>query len=94
MNTSIEFQEQNITISVPAVSGSSFALDFGTVSRIEASAEDYPFYQGSYTVTPKDEAQTLATKNTTMTDDVTVKQIPYYEVSNEDGYTVYIGKEL
>lgn len=94
MNLSVEFSEPlEIEVSV-ADNSSSIALDFGTVSRIEASAEDYPYYQGAYTVTPSDEAQTLATKNTTMTDDVTVKQIPYYEVSNQTGSTVYIGKEL
>lgn len=94
MTTEIEIQEQIITISVPAVSGSSFAPDFGTVQRIQLEPEDYPVYRGAYTVTPKEDAQTLATKNTIMTDNVTVKAIPYYETSNADGETVYIGKEL
>jgi hypothetical protein len=28
-----------------------------------------------------------------MSDDLVCKEIPYYEVSNNDGLTVYIGKE-
>lgn len=49
-------------------------------------------YTGSYTVKPLVSEQTLATKNKVMTDDVTVLEIPYSEVSNnEGGCTVTIG---
>ena len=51
-------------------------------------------YKGDYTVTPNTDQQMLKTKDRYMTDDVTVKEIPYYEVSNESGSTVYIGKEI
>lgn len=36
----------------------------------------------------------LETKRKTMTDDVTVFKIPYYETMNTSGYTVYIGSEV
>ncbi len=54
------------------------ALAVGTGGRL-------PPYEGDYAVTPKTEAQTLATKNKSLTDDVVVEEIPYSEVSNPSG---------
>ena len=55
----------------------------------------YADYDGAYEVTPKVEEQSLLTKDKHMTDDVTVKAIPYFNVSNESGgSTVYIGNEV
>lgn len=52
-------------------------------------------YNGDYVVVPKTDSQVLKTRQKLMTDDLTVKEIPYYEVSNEsNGNTVYIGKEI
>ena len=52
-------------------------------------------YNGEYMVTPSPEAQVLETAKKIMKDDVTVKKIPFYNVSNTDGgSTVYIGKEV
>lgn len=52
-------------------------------------------YRGEYTVTPKTSAQTLETKNLMMTNDVTVRKIPYYEVGNPaGGETLYIASEV
>ena len=52
-------------------------------------------YGGPYEVTPSAESDiVLATKKKSMLDDVTVFKIPYYETSNESGYTVYIGNEV
>lgn len=53
-------------------------LDVGTGGRL-------PPYEGGYTVTPKIEAQTLATKNKSLTDDIVVEEIPYSEVGNPSG---------
>lgn len=69
------------------------------VGRIEAlesnpgtSAETY---SGEYTVIPSSSEQTLETASKLMEDDVTVKQIPYYDVGNNSGgSTVYIGTEV
>ena len=51
-------------------------------------------YEGDYTVTPKVTAQVLPTASKIMTDDVTVKAIPYYDTSNLYGTTIYIGSEV
>lgn len=49
-------------------------------------------YEGSYEVTPTIEQQILQTKNKTMVDDLTIKSIPYAEVTNtSNGITVTIG---
>lgn len=51
-------------------------------------------YEGSYVVIPEVSAQVLPTLNKRMTDDLTVTGIPYYEVSNTSGITVYIAENL
>lgn len=57
---------------------------------------DVPGYYGEYTIIPKAYAeQTMETKGKRMLDDVTIKEVPYYEVSNDDGgETVYIANEV
>lgn len=55
----------------------------------------YDVFSGSYEVTPKTKSQTLETKNKLMQQDLTVKAIPYYEVSNhQGGMTVIIGGDI
>lgn len=52
-------------------------------------------YEGEYAVTPKVEAQTMPTKEKVMRDDVTIRAIPVFRVSNTSGgTTVYIAKEV
>ena len=52
-------------------------------------------YTGPYAVIPKANDQTvLDTKGRSMTDAVTVLKIPYYEIGNESGDTVYIANEV
>ena len=53
-------------------------------------------YTGEYIITPKaDTSVVLETKNKIMLYDLTVKEIPYYQVTNPaDGETVYIGSEV
>lgn len=51
-------------------------------------------YEGSYEITPSVHSQTLFTKQKFMTDDLTIKEIPYYETSNLQGITVYIADSL
>ena len=67
-----------------------------TASGGAAVWRDLPKYTGEYTVTPEvDTAQTLETAGKYLTNDVTVKAIPDYEVSNEaGGNTFIIGKEI
>lgn len=56
-------------------------------------APQTPLYNGVYQVIPLPELDiVLETANKRLLDDVVVKEIPYYEVSNEaGGYTVTIG---
>lgn len=52
-------------------------------------------YEGDYIVTPSVSEQTMATKSKVMKDDVTIRAIPFYNVSNQSGgTTAYIGSEV
>ena len=65
-----------------------FVLDFGEVFEID---HDYDPYLGPHEVIPKAwEEQVLATKGKNMEDDVTVFEVPCYEVINPTGTTVVI----
>ncbi len=68
-----------------------FKTRFGSTTYAAVKA-----YTGEYIITPKaDTSVVLETKNKTMLDDLTVKEIPYYQVTNPaDGETVYIGSEV
>ena len=53
-----------------------------------------PNYEGEYIVTPQPfNDEILETAGFRMAEDVTVLKIPYYQTSNETGYTIYIGGE-
>lgn len=66
-------------------------IDFGIVMERDIQ---YDYYDGSYEVTPKINAQSLNTAEKVMREDLKVKSIPYYEVDNTKGTTVYIGDEI
>ena len=52
-------------------------------------------YDGSYSVTPKAYEQTvLPTAHKTLTQDVVVLEVPFYQVSNGSGDTAYIANEV
>ena len=52
-------------------------------------------YEGEYRVIPKAHTeQTLLTRNKYLSDDVKVSQVPYFEVSNTKGQTVFIASEV
>lgn len=56
---------------------------------------DRDSYNGDYVVTPRPfEPVVLETKDKLMSDDVTVKKVPYYKTSNSTGETVYIAMEV
>ena len=59
------------------------------------SDEDVEEYTGSYEVTPKAyTSQTLETADKKMTNDVTISEVPFFNVSNSSGgLTSYIAKE-
>ena len=57
--------------------------------------KDMDPYMGSYTITPSVEPQILATANKSMSKNMNIKAIPYYETGNaQNGKTVYIGTEM
>lgn len=59
----------------------------------EVISSDIEHYKGDYVVTPKVSEQSFPTANKLMDGDVTVKAIPYYEVTNtSNGQTVIIGE--
>lgn len=69
----------------------------GAVIRGKITIPQYiggELYNGEYVVTPRVTEQTLPTAQKIMADDVTVKKIPRYDVSNKSGKTVYIGIEI
>lgn len=74
-------------------SGTSKAMGakFGQLQRVTEYVGGEA-YNGEYTVTPRVEAQTLPTKEKVMLEDVTIRAIPYAEVTNNsNGKTVTIG---
>lgn len=73
-------------------SRTSFYTNFGQISYVTQGTP----YTGTYSVTSKSDGDfMLKTNGLMMTNDLTVKKIPYYQVSNpSSGDTVYIGSEV
>ena len=70
-------------------------LKFNAYQRVVATDESVDRYKGDYEVTPKVESQVLQTAQKFLEDNVTIKEIPYFDVSNTaGGSTVYIGNEV
>lgn len=68
-----------------------FCACFGEVVEVDHDFDPYP---GPYIITPLAwQDQILETKDKTMTDDVTVLEVPYTEVSNIHGTTVSIATQ-
>ena len=65
----------------------------GSVSPGNVATNKFPFYQGSYIVTPVASLDLLLeTENKVLQDNIIVNRIPYSQVSNlSGGYTVSIG---
>lgn len=95
MRFPVRFNQTNNVLPVAFKSNSQrFVADFGNFQTV-AIYPDAEVYEGSYTVTPEVTAQTLPTKNKTMTQDLRVRAIPYYDVGNTSGgSTIYIGMEV
>lgn len=95
---SVEFSEKSSSFSVEFESEKcDFAVGMAETQIIEVLVPDLDIetYSGDYTVTPKVTGQTLETAQKYMEQNVEVRAIPYYEVSNPSGgNTVYIGTEV
>lgn len=56
---------------------------------------DIEIYKGNYNIIPKtEEEQQLETENKYLEKNIIVSKVPYFEVSNIEGTTVYIGSEV
>ena len=75
-----------------------FGQDASPVMAVELGRPVYMGgepYEGPYDVTPKVTAQTLPTAKKLMREDVSVRAIPYFDVSNPaGGNTIYIANEV
>ena len=70
-----------------------FVPTFGEIQNVTKYVTDK--YEGDYVVTPKVVEQTMPTQDKVMLRDVTIKSIPFFDVSNTSGgSTVYIGSEV
>lgn len=88
----VKFSCEPAPFQVQFDSGTPLIVNFGEVQTVSVGGE---LYKGDYTVTPKVDPQMLRTKGKLLTDNVTVKSIPIFEVSNTSGgATVYIGSEV
>ena len=72
------------------------ALIGGLTGKLaSASTVHTEVYDGPYEATPMTVSQTLNTKEKYMNDNVSIRSIPYFDVSNmSGGSTVYIGTEI
>lgn len=83
------------SISVESSLTGKLSCSGGLAGKVSVTKE-YDVYGGDYTVIPKAfEEQILPTSNRVLKEDVIVKEVPFYEVSNDsDGMTAYIGKDV
>lgn len=80
-------------VSVGVSADASMKVNVGSTTMMDPSELEQ--YTGPYEVVPKVNSQTLSTARKMLRDDITVREVPYYEVSNQfGGNTVYIAKEL
>jgi hypothetical protein len=85
---------EEILLTDIADTGGEFPANFGELNIVKEYVGGDP-YDGDYEVTPKVDAQTMPTKGMVMEEDVTIKSIPFFDVSNmSGGTTVYIAKEI
>lgn len=95
MQIKADFNEKNAFLDAKfASSNMQVGTKFANYQEVTIHKDVDP-YTGAYEVTPKVEAQTVPTAQKFMTEDMKIKAIPFYDVSNTSGgSTVYIGKEI
>lgn len=68
-------------------------IDICPLKGIITIAQQYEDYEGNYVVTPSFAEQLLPTEEKHLVDDITVKSIPYSEITNPTGgITINIGE--
>lgn len=90
----LEFEESNQDIAVTVEETSQeIAVELEAVQTLTKFVNEP--YEGDYEVVPKVTAQTMPTKDKVLSKDITVKSIPFFNVSNTSGgETIYIGEEI
>lgn len=87
----VKFNESKVSFKIGFEDTDNFEFSFGEISYIPTSE----VFSGSYSVTPKVTEQNIPTAEKYMKYDMTIKSIPYFNVSNTaGGSTVYIGSEI
>lgn len=96
MNLNVKFGELSPTFRVDfSETEHPLSASFGEVVVITTLPQDIEVYNEDYVVVPKTNEQALKTARKFMRDDVTVRAIPYFDVSNDaGGNTIYIGSEV
>ena len=85
----VKFSELSKKLDIKFTSlAQSFTAEFGEIQEVTKYIGGEK-YAGDYVVTPRVDAQMMPTKNKTMMDDVTIKAIPVYDVSNNAGGTTF-----
>lgn len=96
MNIKVQFQEIDAhfgRVQFQEISAQ-FTAGFQGFQRVTDYIGGEP-YEGEYEITPKVNAQKMDTANKLLLEDVTVRAIPIYDVSNTSGgSTVYIANEI
>lgn len=95
MRINVQFNQTNQKLEIKFNSNKkNFEMGFQALQPITARPEGV-YYEGSYEVVPQVEAQTLATKEKYLKEDIYICEIPYFDVSNTTGgLTVYIGSSI
>lgn len=95
MRLELKFSEQKRKIEVGfSQSKNGFQAKFQHFQQA-TERKEVDYYEGTYKVVPKVTEQKLETRQKFLIEDVIVKEIPYFDVSNESGgSTVYIGNEV
>lgn len=86
----ITFEQAPAILQADFVGEQMLTIDFGEILAVP----DSDWYEGIYTVTPSAAGKVLPTAQKRMHNDVTVRPIPYFSVSNAaGGTTICIGGE-
>ena len=87
-------------VDIPAIKGDTpvKGIDYFTEEDKQELVNDvlanFPVYEGTYNISPSRQTQILETANKVLSDNVTIAEIAYSEVSNNSGGTTYyIAKE-
>jgi hypothetical protein len=96
MHIKVTFSETSQKIPVKfSPTNQKIPVRFRDLQEITGEPPEVDLYEGSYEVTPKVDAQTIPTAQKFLTEDMRIKEIPYFVTSNNaGGDTVYIAKEV